>query len=136
MRLVQWEKRIFLKKVVFLPAYWYLLHCLSHPYAVSMQILHECTQTNVLGSSVKVSDRFIYVVENWLWQWKSRIQMNRVLDGNNWEVSVPLGFLKAEKRQFFSVLGAFLPFLRPCGLLRGPLWVSNPHYLSINLPWQ
>ena len=79
MRLVQWEKRIFLKKVVFLPAYCYVLHCLSHPYEVSMQILHECTRTNVLGSSVNVSDRLIYVVKNWLWQWKSRIQKNHVL---------------------------------------------------------
>ena len=44
-------------KVVFLPTYRYLLHCQSHPYEISMQILKE--STHVVGSSVKVSNRFI-----------------------------------------------------------------------------
>ena len=44
-----------------------------------MQILNKSTHPQLLSSSMKVSGRFIYSVKNWLWQWKSHIQKNRVI---------------------------------------------------------
>ena len=67
------------EKVIFLPTYRYCLHIQRHPYDISMQILNLTTHPQVLGCSMKVSDRFIYGVKNWLWQWKSHIQKNRVI---------------------------------------------------------
>ena len=68
-----------LEKVVFLPTNRYCLHYKRHPHDISMQILNQTTHPQVLGWSVKVSDRYIYSVKNWLWQWKSHIQKNRVI---------------------------------------------------------
>ena len=46
----------------------------------SMQILNKWTHPHVVGGSVKVFDRFIYFMKNWLWQWKSRTKKKRVID--------------------------------------------------------
>ena len=55
------------------------MHHESHPYEISMQILNERVHPHILGSSMKVSDRFFYRVKNWLWQWISRIKKNRYI---------------------------------------------------------
>ena len=58
------DKREFCsEKEVFLPTYWYCLHY-KHPYVSSMQIFNQTTHPQVLGSSMKASDWFIYTVKN------------------------------------------------------------------------